>query len=311
MCCCCCGIKEAKRSIPHYHEKVENLCAADVIYYERIDLQNYLHDSMDLYAIRQLMMKSRHQILMPMLILHLTKTKTMSTGAYKSSFVRTLHERTDAPVFTVEDAVAQIKNVENEPRSKIEKSMDEFYYKNLPASIMGEDANEALELDEANIKMLKQQDRIKASKVKTANYLHGEVVNPQRPSIARAKIIPEDESGRPRKKKGKSDLTLAMHDSKEVVERLEKKMKVAAEVEEKRRSTMIDRKGTGSFGSKSPKRMTMLSSDLTDGMGRRLSGGIMNMMGGSPSNKKSGFQGSQSPSRFKKNEEWDDENEEM
>jgi len=59
---CCLNWGKGKDNISNYPQKYENLRAANVVFSERMDLQNYLHDSMDLYAIRQLMMKSRHQI---------------------------------------------------------------------------------------------------------------------------------------------------------------------------------------------------------------------------------------------------------
>jgi len=173
----------------------------------------------------------------------------MTTGSYKSSFVRTLHERTDAPVFTVEDAVAQMKNTTNDQRGKLERAMDEFYCKNLPQDIMGVDGEGDLELDEENIKRLRQQTNMKASKTKTANYLHGEVVNPQRSSVAGNKIRAEEGQ----KKKPKSQMALTLQDSREIGN-LEKKLRVDAQVNEKRRSTMIDRKGTKLHGGSSPKR---------------------------------------------------------
>jgi hypothetical protein len=75
---------------------------------EKLDFKNFLHDAMDFHAVRQLMVKSRHKILMPSLVLHLTKTK-LNEGKYRSNFGRNLHERTDRPVFTIEEAVGQLK----------------------------------------------------------------------------------------------------------------------------------------------------------------------------------------------------------
>lgn len=80
---------------------------SELIIEEKMSLTNYIHDSMDFHAIRQLMVKSRHKILMPMLVISLTQNKQKSSGGYKSSFARNIHERTDNPVFTLEDAVSQ------------------------------------------------------------------------------------------------------------------------------------------------------------------------------------------------------------
>lgn len=95
-----------------------------LIFEEKMDIGNYLHDSMDFYCIRQLCMKSRHKILVPMLMIHLTKNKTMKKKGYSGSFYRNLHERTDEPVFSIEDAVTKLKA--SNPTNEIEKSMDQF-----------------------------------------------------------------------------------------------------------------------------------------------------------------------------------------
>ena len=73
-------------------------------------------------------MKSRHKILIPMLIIHLTKNKTIKKKGYKGSFYRNIHERTDSPVFSIEDALGQItsnlnfddKNHKNEEKFDLE-----------------------------------------------------------------------------------------------------------------------------------------------------------------------------------------------
>ena len=116
--------------------KSENLKASNMIISEKMSLKNYLHDAMDFHAIRQLMIKSRHKILMPTLVLALTKTKLKKGGGeYKTSFARNIHERTDQPVFTIDDAVAQLRVVDDK-RSQVEKAMDDFFLSHLPADVM-------------------------------------------------------------------------------------------------------------------------------------------------------------------------------
>jgi hypothetical protein len=116
--------------------KSENLKACNTIISEKLSLKNFLHDAMDFHAIRQLMVKSRHKILMPTLVLALTKTKLKKGGdEYKTSFARNIHERTDQPVFTIDDAVAQLKKVDD-TRSQVEKAMDDFFLSHLPADVM-------------------------------------------------------------------------------------------------------------------------------------------------------------------------------
>lgn len=165
-------------------------------------------------------------------------------------------------MFTVEDAVSQIKNAEGEKRSKIEMAMDEFYCKNLPENIIGADAIQDIELDEANIKRLRQQTQMKASKTKTANYLHGQVVNPNRHSVASNQIQVGDTG---KKRKVKSDMALALHDAKEI-SKLQNKMQAVDQLENDRRGTMIDRRGS-KLGASSPKRVTVMG-----GLKRRSSG---------------------------------------
>ena len=116
--------------------KNANLRACEMMINEKLSLNNYLHDAIDFHAVRQLMIKSRHKILMPTLVLQLTRAKLKKNGAeYKSSFARNLHERTGHPVFTIDDAVAQIKKCDD-TRSDVEKSMDDFFLSHLPADVI-------------------------------------------------------------------------------------------------------------------------------------------------------------------------------
>ena len=134
--------------------KSENLKASNMIISEKMSLKNYLHDAMDFHAIRQLMMKSRHKILMPTLVLALTKTKLKKGGGeYKTSFARNIHERTDQPVFTIDDAVAQLRVVDDK-RSQVEKAMDDFFLSHLPANVMQQTQTQTrgYELDEQNVR---------------------------------------------------------------------------------------------------------------------------------------------------------------
>ena len=90
---------------------------------------------MDFHAVRQLMVKSRHKILMPTLVLHLTKTKLNQAAGYRSISGRNLDEQTDEPVFTIEDAVNQLK-INDPSRTDVEKSMDEFFMTHLPDQVI-------------------------------------------------------------------------------------------------------------------------------------------------------------------------------
>jgi hypothetical protein len=134
--------------------KSHNLRACNTIISEKLSLKNFLHDAMDFHAIRQLMIKSRHKILMPTLVLALTKTKLKKSGGeYKTSFARNIHERTDQPVFTIDDAVAQLRVVDD-TRSQTEKAMDDFFLSHLPADVMQytQTQTDGYELDEQNVR---------------------------------------------------------------------------------------------------------------------------------------------------------------
>jgi hypothetical protein len=102
---------------------------------EKMDIKNFLHDSMDFMAIKQLLMKSRHKMLMPSLILNITRNKTKLHSGYKTSFARNMCERIDKPVFTLEEAVAQLHDT-TEERPQTEKDMDQLFLHNLPQTIM-------------------------------------------------------------------------------------------------------------------------------------------------------------------------------
>ena len=147
LCCCCKGgeLGEMKRT---------NLRACEMIISEKLSLNNYLHDAMDFHAVRQLMVKSRHKILMPMLVLALTKAKfNKSEGGYKTSFARNIHERTDHPVFTIDDAVTQLKKCDL-TRSEVEKAMDDFFLSHLPADVMQQaEGNSPNELNERSVRI--------------------------------------------------------------------------------------------------------------------------------------------------------------
>jgi hypothetical protein len=134
--------------------KSDNLRACNTIISEKLSLKNFLHDAMDFHAIRQLLIKSRHKILMPTLVLALTKTKLKKGGCeYKTSFAKNIHERTDQPVFTIDDAVAQLREVDD-TRSQTEKAMDDFLLNHLPADVMQQTQTQTdgYELDEQNVR---------------------------------------------------------------------------------------------------------------------------------------------------------------
>merc|ERR1712166_1709786 len=144
--CCCYARLEADKD---FVGKSTTLKACNMLIDEKLNLKNFLHDAMDFHAVRQLMVKSRHKILMPTLVLHLTKTKLNQGGEYKSSFARNLHERTDRPVFTIEDAVNQVKTNDGS-KTQVEIAMDDFFVSHLPQEIIeqaGDYQNHELDQD--------------------------------------------------------------------------------------------------------------------------------------------------------------------
>ena len=81
---------------------------------------------MDFIPIKNLLMKSRHKLLMPSLVLNMTRNKTKVSSWYKTSFARNWCESVDQPVFTLEEAVKQLHDT-TEERPQTEKEMDEFF----------------------------------------------------------------------------------------------------------------------------------------------------------------------------------------
>ena len=103
-----------------------------------MDIKNFIGDSIDFQAMRNLLLKSRHRFLMPLLVLEFYKRKKKSDKGYDTSFARNFHERTDYPVFDVGDAVAQIKKPDPS-KTEVEVSVDEWFINNLPMHILNAD----------------------------------------------------------------------------------------------------------------------------------------------------------------------------
>lgn len=130
FCCRECCMKRTPNSI----EKFINLKASEALIRQKLDLNNFIQDSLEFNCIRHIIMKSRHKILAPFLTLNLLihKKKVIT---HKSSFFRNIHERTDKPLFTISDAIEEIiknNNDTNTERNYIEETMDQFFYDYLP-----------------------------------------------------------------------------------------------------------------------------------------------------------------------------------
>jgi hypothetical protein len=137
-CCCFCCVSKKTFETPGLIEKSRTLEAANEIVAEKMDIKNFIGDCIDFQAMRNLMLKSRHRFLMPLLVLEFYKRKKKSDKGYDTSFARNFHERTDMPVFDVVDAVSQIKKPDPN-KSELEVSVDEWFINNLPMHILNAD----------------------------------------------------------------------------------------------------------------------------------------------------------------------------
>jgi hypothetical protein len=124
MCKCCKCCVDQNDALLEERKLVMSDCFTCID--EKMDVKNFLHDSMDFIPIKNLLMKSRHKLLMPCLVLNITRNKTKVGSGYKSAFVRNMCERVDQPVFTLEEAVKQLHDT-TEERPQTEKDMDEFF----------------------------------------------------------------------------------------------------------------------------------------------------------------------------------------
>jgi hypothetical protein len=207
-------------------KKFDNFKACRLIIGEKLNLKNYLHDAMDFHAVRQLMVKSRHKILMPILVLHLTKSK-LNQGEYRSSFGRNLYERTDRPVFTIEEAVSELKTVDP-MRTDVEKAMDEFFMTHLPKQVIktaGDyNNNELVEDAVRRMKRLEIPMKKYRTQVEPGNGPH---------AFNKNRVVPADIPTR-KYKKQKSDFTLAFTDSSQHVAKLGYQLEESQKIQEMR-----------------------------------------------------------------------------
>ena len=102
------GEKEIAQGL--FEDRLETLNVCSEILNDRLDIKNYIQDSMDLQIIRSLLLKSRHKILMPLLSYHMTKKrldgqKKNTRRDKKTSFGRNLLEGDDMPVLDIHTAV--------------------------------------------------------------------------------------------------------------------------------------------------------------------------------------------------------------
>ena len=107
---------------------------------ERLDIANFIQDSVDFQIFKQLFLSSRHKLLIPLVTINLTQKKNKAPFGNISAFERNLRERTDFPVFSIDDAVNQVKThalkTDLLGTNIIQKEMDLFFIKYLPWDIL-------------------------------------------------------------------------------------------------------------------------------------------------------------------------------
>lgn len=132
---CCCK-ERVLRNVEKSTEKYITIKASEALIQQKLQLNNYLQDTLDLDCMRNMMMKSRHRLLVPILALNLLSQKK-KTIAHKTSFFKNLHDRTDKPLFTITEAIEEILDGENKDgtvtnRNSLEEQMDNFFITYLP-----------------------------------------------------------------------------------------------------------------------------------------------------------------------------------
>lgn len=161
-------------------------------------------------------MKSRHKILSPLLIMNLTKNKTVKFKGYQGSFYRNIHERTDEPIFSIDDAIDKLFSAQ--PENDLESAMDEFYMAHLPEDVMfNEEHGRGQELNAMNLKK-KREAQMNKKKMMTHQRLEGN----KDLEIAQNKTdIKQIENA-----KGKSDLTLNYTNSRDAAHEIVKEQNI-------------------------------------------------------------------------------------
>lgn len=133
-------------------------------------MRNYLHNTLDLHTIRQMLLKSRHKILMPIMILELaSKVNKTKRGQFKNAFSRNFYDRTDMPVFNVEEAVEQLKN-KSMDKNTFERETDEFFLTHLPEEVVKQ--NMDAELNDRNLRHAGREIEESRKKTKTVKDMH-------------------------------------------------------------------------------------------------------------------------------------------
>lgn len=104
---------------------------------DRLDIKNFIKDSIDVQILKGLIFKDRHKMLMPMLSLELMKNKevkkkTNQRGRRQAMCLSQVSG--DTGVFSIESAVRQLKMGMH--KSEIESLVDLFFLENLPSDLL-------------------------------------------------------------------------------------------------------------------------------------------------------------------------------
>ena len=132
---CCC-----KKNYSKFHEKKMNVDACDKILEERLDIVNYIKDSMEFQIIKRLLQKARHQIQIPQLSVSLARNnledkKIELSGNKQDTKPTQENQQSEIEVQgTIEDnqniKMAYRQLSQNLHENKIEKVVDSFFLDN-------------------------------------------------------------------------------------------------------------------------------------------------------------------------------------
>lgn len=104
---------------------------------ERLDIKNFIKDSIDVQILKGLIFKERHRMLMPMLSLELMKNKEVKKQTNRRGRRQAMclsQVSGDSCVFSIESAVRQLKMGMH--KSEIESLVDLFFLENLPSDLL-------------------------------------------------------------------------------------------------------------------------------------------------------------------------------
>ena len=136
---CCCPTKTSgKKTASEINSKQDMFFRSWNMLNSRLEIKNFLHDSMDLQILRGLILKSRHRILTPLLVMHKFKNAVKLGGTQRqvTSFTRNLGDGTDNPCFTIQDALTTIKDDTDATKTPLDQLIDAWFQHHLPQGLL-------------------------------------------------------------------------------------------------------------------------------------------------------------------------------